>query len=226
MKPTNLLVGAAVVSTFCAARAQTPATAPAAVPAFVQEIRVAPGTLSGRILGSVSRQPVAAHEVQVLDASGKRIGSFTTDASGVYETPVLQRGSYTLQVEDRLTLQLAVAEDGKIENLDIVLPQDPKKPLRPIRPQPPNAQGPVTPQNPATIPAAPGGAAPVAGAGTAAPVAGATTAAASPTVGLGVGTWALIGGGAAAAVAVPVIASNSGGSSENPVSVSGLGVRR
>jgi hypothetical protein len=45
-------------------------------------------------------------------------------------------------------------------------------------------------------------------------------------VGLGLGTWALIGAGAATVVAVPVVASGGGGGSEGVVSSTGAHLRR
>lgn len=167
--------------------------------AIVQQVRVAPGQLGGHVLDGTTRQPVANHVIQLLDSSGTKLNELTTTANGTYTTPALQKGNYTLLVREDLKLHLSVAEDAKITNLDIVVPQGPAKKL---------------PQDPKNLPAAPGGAAPVLP--PPAPIA---------APGLGLGGWALAAGGAAA-VAVPVVANNSGGGGESNVSASGLGVRR
>jgi hypothetical protein len=175
-----------------------PASATKTPPAvIVQQVRVAPGALCGRIVDSGTRRPIPAHAFALLDNTGEKIGDVTTTAEGTYTTPVLANGNYTLLVRNDLKLHLIVDANAKISNLDIVLPQGPKK----------------LPQNPANLPAAPGGAAALP-----APLG---------APGLGAGAWAVVAGGAAAAaVAVPVVANNSGSDSENQVSASGLGVRR
>lgn len=178
-----------------------PAVRSQPAPTIVQQVRVAPGQLGGRILDGKTRTPVAGHKFQVLDANGKAFGELTSGADGGYTTPALSKGNYTLQVRDNLKLHLTVTDDATINTLDIVMPQGPATK--------PNAQ------DPSKIPAAPGGAAPKTLPPTPAPI----------VPGIGFAGWALIAGGAATAVAAPVIA-NSGSDNENPVSPSGLGLRR
>ncbi len=197
-----VFVAASITAQKAPADANAKRPQPAA--AIVQSVSVAPGALRGHILASGTKRPVAEHSFTLLDNAGKQVGELKSAADGTYTTPELKPGAYSLIVRDDLRLDLTVANDAKVTNLDIVLPQGPTRAV----------------QDPSKVPAAPGGAAP----GGAAP--GALPAPLGAP-GLGVGTWAVIGGGAAAAVAVPVVASNSGGGgSENPVSTSGLGVRR
>lgn len=171
-------------------------------PTIVQQVRVAPGQLGGRILDAKTRLPVAGHKFQVLDANGKAFGELTSGVDGGYSTPALSKGNYTLQVRENLKLHLTVTDDASINTLDIVMPQSPAAK--------------ANPQDPSKVPAAPGGAAPKT----------VPTPAPAPIVpGIGFAGWALIAGGAATAVAAPVIA-NSGSDNENPVSPSGLGLRR
>ncbi|MBM4062372.1 MAG: carboxypeptidase regulatory-like domain-containing protein [Planctomycetes bacterium] len=180
--------------------AQTnPANAAQSQPAtaIVQQVRIAPGNLSGRVLDGATRRPMAGHELTLLDASGAKVGNLTTSAEGNYSTPALKKGHYALQVRKDLTLRLAVDENATIRTLDIVVPQGPVAGKQP------------SPQDPANVPAAPGGA-------------GAKVPPPAPVAapGLGLGTWALIAAGGTA-VAAPIVASGSGGSSERPVSPAG-----
>lgn len=192
-----VFVAASITAQKAPADANAKRPQPAA--AIVQSVSVAPGALRGHILASGTKRPVAEHAFTLLDNAGKKVGELKSAADGTYTTPELKPGAYSLIVRNDLRLDLTVANDAKVTNLDIVLPQGPGRSV----------------QDPSKLPAAPGGAAP-----------GALPAPLGAP-GLGVGTWAVIGGGAVAAVAVPVVASNSGGgSSENPVSTSGLGVRR
>lgn len=174
-------------------------------PTIVQQVRVAPGQLGGRILDGRTRRPVAGHKFQVLDANGKTFGELTSTVEGTYTTPTLTKGNYTLQVREDLQLHLSVTDDATINTLDIVVPQGPAKK--------PNVQ------DPSKVPAAPGGAAPRMTLPPPAP---------APIVpGLGVAAWAVIAGGtAAAAVAAPVIANNIQKTNERGVSPNGQGPNR
>lgn len=164
-------------------------------PTLATEVRLAPGALQGRVLAATSRQPLSAHAMTLVDASGKAVQQLVTGADGVYHTQPLQPGSYALQVRDDLRLDLTVAADGVTKALDILVPpQEPQDPKAQVSPRPTRR---LVRQDPAKVPAAPGGAAPAA----TAPVQAAPVAA-----GIGTGTWALIGAGAAAAIAVPVVA--------------------
>lgn len=189
----------------CLAHAEIPVGArPAAsdqdVATFATKVRgveVRTGVLRGRVVKAGARQPVKGASIKVCDKTGKQVCELTTAADGTYTTPALANGEYTLQLPDSVTMNIVVTEKATISYLDILVPQGPKTGV----------------QDPSKVPAAPGGAAPVAGA---API----------TPGLGVGTWAVIAGGGAAAVAIPVAASGGSSGGENQVSASGLGLRR
>lgn len=191
--------------------AQSPATAlPAsitktAVPVLriAESVAVAPGILAGRVVHAGSRRPVADHPLQLLDGNGRKIADVVTSKDGAYATSALVPGSYRLQLREDLVLALDVVPTATLHELELVLPQGPTRP-----------QG---PQDPSKVPAAPGGAAPLANLPPLQPVV---------TPGLSGLTWAVIAGGAATAVAVPVAANQGGGGGENQVSASGLGVRR
>jgi hypothetical protein len=179
---------------------------------IVQQVRVATGQLNGKLLDNASRQPVANNTFQLLDNTGKKVADIVTSADGTYTTPALQKGTYTLALNENLKLHLAVDETATVNQLDIVVPES----AAGIGQNPGPSKPPALPQNPNALPAAPGGAAslppPAAGAG------------AGMGGGLGAGSWALITAGAAT-VAVPVVAARRSGK-ETPVSSSGLGVRR
>lgn len=187
-------------------------TPPANQAQIVQQVRVATGQLNGKLLDNASRQPVANNTFQLLDNTGKKVADIVTSADGTYTTPALQKGSYTLALNENLKLHLAVDETATVNQLDIVVPES----AAVVEQNPGASKPPALPQNPNALPAAPGGAAslppPAAAAG------------AGMGGGLGAGSWALITAGAAT-VAVPVIAARRSGK-ETPVSSSGLGIRR
>jgi len=189
-------------------------TPPANQAQIVQQVRVATGQLNGKLLDNASRQPVANNTFQLLDNTGKKVADIVTSADGTYTTPALQKGSYTLALNENLKLHLAVDESATVNQLDIVVPKSAAGVGQ--NPSPGSGKPPALPQNPNALPAAPGGAASLP------PPAGA----AGPGMGggLGAGSWALISAGAAT-VAVPVIAARRSGK-EIPVSGSGLGIRR
>jgi hypothetical protein len=178
-------------------------------PAVVQTVHVAVGALRGTVLDAATRRPLAGQALRLVDGKGAELAQLTSGADGAYTMPALPCGQYVLQIGQELRMRLAVENDAKVQQLDIVLPQGPAKPQGPKK---------VVPQDPKTVPAAPGGAAPMS-----------TTLASLPapiTPGIGIGTWAIAAGGAAL-VATPIVASSGGSSGgETPVSSSGLGLRR
>lgn len=178
----------------------TPTTNKVEEPAIVNAIQVAPGALQGRVLDATARQPISAHSMQVLDASGKKVEALVTDKDGGYRTAALQPGRYALVVRGDLQMDLLVTQASALKTVDILLPPEQQGPQQPARK--------LVPQDPKQVPAAPGGAAPKQ----------------IPVGGIGTGTWAMIGAGAAAAVAVPVVATQ--GKSETSVSASGSQIRR
>jgi hypothetical protein len=175
---------------------------------IVRQMRVATGQLNGRLLSNVSRQPVANSTFQLLDNTGKKVADIVTSAEGTYITPTLQKGSYTLALNENLKLHLAVDETAMVTQLDIVVPE----PTVGNWQNPGDLKQPALPQNPNALPPAPGGSAPL------------SSAPAAMGGGLGAGSWALITAGAAT-VAVPVVAARRSGK-EKPISSSGLGIRR
>jgi hypothetical protein len=202
MQLTHVAFGLLALSCLCsgtqlAAQTKTEPVANSQGPAAPQlstEVRVGPGVLQGQILTATERKPVAEHSMTLMDASGKPLETVVTGADGVYHTRTLEPGAYSLMVRNDLQLDLVVAKDAATRQLDILMPQQPQSPPKTqISPRPQR----LVPQDPAKIPAAPGGAAPVTQV---------------PLAGLGTGTWALIGAGAAVAVAVPVIATQRGSS--------------
>lgn len=182
-------------------RSETTPAAAAAKPAISQQVKVAPGSLRGRMLDAATRAPLGDRSFQLTDEAGKQLADVRTAADGTYVLPKLGVGSYVLVLDSNLKLGLAVEEAATATQLDLVLPQG-------------KGQNP-SPQDPLSYPPAPGGAAPLPP--KPAPV---------PVAGMGFGSWALVAGGAAI-VATPVVANNTGGGGkEPPVSGSGLGVRR
>lgn len=188
------------------AKALPASLAKTTVPAITvaDTVAVAPGVLAGRVVLAGSRRPVADHQLHLLDAKGRKVEDLVTTKEGAYATSALVPGDYRLQLREDLVLSLRVEPTATLNQLELVLPQGPTRP-----------QGPT---DPSKVPPAPGGAAPLANLPPLQPVV---------TPGLSGLTWAVIAGGAATAVAVPVAANQGGGGGgENPVSASGLGVRR
>lgn len=195
MQLTHVAFGLLALSCLCGGPQLAAQTGPApaamtkapAAPQLSTEVRVGPGALQGKLMTAAEHRPVGAHTMTLVDASGKPLQTVVTGADGVYHTSTLAPGSYSLMVRGDLQLDLVVADGAATRQLDILMPQEPQKPQISPRPQR------LVPQDPAKVPAAPGGAA----AATQLPAA----------AGLGTGTWALIGAGAAVAVAVPVVSS-------------------
>jgi hypothetical protein len=183
---------------------------------LVRTVRIATGSLRGKILTPGTREPAAGQKVVVRDGEGKEIANLTTKADGTYETPPLNKGNYSVQIGDGARVDLMVTPEATISNLDIVMPQT-------AAPAPGGAEGtaprtagatptPTTPTGANAAPTTGTGA----GAGTRTAAGGAGAAA---TGGLGLVGWGLIGAGAAAAVAVPIALSSGGsGSGQSPVS--------
>ena len=209
MQLTRLAFGLMALSFLCSSpqlaaqdkSPESPVNAPApAAPKLTSEVRVAPGVLQGTLLSAKDRQPIGAHSMTLVDASGKA-ETITATKDGVYQTRKLAPGSYSLQVRSDLQLDLVVADGATTRQLDILVPQQSPAKQNPQQPQVSPRPTRLVPQDPSKVPAAPGGAAPVTQ---------------LPAAGLSTGTWALIGAGATAAVAVPVVAAQR--NSSTPVS--------
>jgi hypothetical protein len=175
---------------------------------LVRSVRVSPGSLKGRVLGSGTRTPVENQTITVRSAEGGEVSKVVTKADGTYEIPSLAEGDYVVSVGDNVRVDLSVAPDATINTLDIVMP--PGTVVPPATPPGGSTLAPASPaRSPAPVPAAP---APLLGA----PVAGG---------GLGVVGWGLIAVGATAAVAIPVVIAGQD-DEERTVSPAGSRVRR
>lgn len=173
----------------------------------LQQIHIATGALKGRILATGTRTPVADHSLQLFDSKGMSLGKISTDAAGMYATPELPVGNYTLEVQSGMRLGLTVDKLATIKTLDIVVP-----PAAAAAPAPSAESAPNPPASSATTSASN------------APVGQSVAGAAGG--GLSGGTIALLGAGVAVAVAVPIGLESHGATSENPVSPSGEKAKR
>jgi hypothetical protein len=175
---------------------------------LVRTVRVAPGSLTGKVLTSGTRVPVENQAITVRSAEGDEVASVLTKADGTYEIPPLSEGDYVLNVGDNVRVDLSVAQDATINSLDIVMPPGaalpPAPPVGGAGPVPAPEPVPVADAKPEVAPAAP------------VPAAG----------GLGVVGWGLIAVGAGAAVAIPVVLASGGSKDETQVSPAGSRVRR
>ncbi len=182
-----------------AATAATTAPAKPIRRAIVRVVDVAPGALRLRVLDPTTRKPVAGRAIVLLRRGKKNVevAKLRTATDGTCAMPVLADGAFSLDLGGATRLDLRVVKNASIRQLDIILPL------------------PQNPQNPATVPAAPGGAAkpypPLSGSGSAAGgAAAAGGATASPVAAAGLGTvgWSMVGVGAAATVGGAVVVEN------------------
>ena len=156
-------------------------------------IRVAPGTITGRVVRSGDRKSIAGQSIVVRDAKSQAVHTTRSTTGGAYRLTALKPGRYSLEVAD-LTLDLQVVPESQIRSVDIVVP--------------PSPQGP--------IPAAPGGAASASGAAGAGAGASGAAGAGGASAGIGAATIGAVAVGGAVVAGAVVVANNEG--DDNPVS--------
>lgn len=206
---SRLLAAILLAVAGCAGVASAQETAPLQSQAIAQEVRVAPGTLNGRILLRGTREIVGRQALRIQRVGSPDVVELSASPAGTYETPSLDPGGYLLEVSDGLVIKLVVTRGAVIRTLDLVVPPQAVR-LAALKPDgtPAGDTRPAEPP-PAAEPSA-------------------TTASPAPWMApsgfsiFGLSTpvsWAIVGAGAVAvAVPVGIALSDSGGSSESVVS--------
>lgn len=99
---------------------------PSVAAGYARSVEMKPGALTGKLLYSDGKTPVAKAPVRVWSVTDQEfVLEAMTDEKGAYNLGQLEEGRYLIVFGDRVTVEIRVAKDAKdgVSTLDVIVPR-------------------------------------------------------------------------------------------------------